>query len=65
MQNMAEIALKWLEYIDKYLLGVIDRHLYEEDFKFSSTHWYSEEEEKPNSILLLSNIHWVNGKRFQ
>ena len=49
MQNVVEIslnALKWLEYINKYLLRVTDLHLYEEDFKSFSTHWYSEEKEK-------------------
>jgi len=50
MQNVVEIAcqytLKLLEYINTYLLGVIDRHLYENDFKSFSTHWYSEEEEE-------------------
>ena len=55
---MVEIAcqytLKWSEYINKYLLWVIDRHLYDEDFKSFSTHWYSGEEKKTNSILLLS-----------
>ena len=55
MVEMAcQYTLKWSEYINKYLLGVIDRHLYDEDFKSFSTHWYSGEEEKTNSILLLS-----------
>jgi len=58
MQNVVEIAcqytLKWLKYINKYLLGVIDRHLYEEDFKSFSTHWYSKEEEKIVHYCCLS-----------